>query len=470
MSSKGAPGWFPTEEELSQTRALLAELEEAERIVRQAQAVQTRVSAALMRIAVGQGRRAAHARLTGAAGVRGGADDMPVRSLAAEVALVRGVSRFRAKNDLADAYLLHEAYPATLALVEAGTIGQEHARAVTDNGNRLRDDLRAVYEERVRGLLDETPTQSVSGFAAECRRVAEQLDPHDSEEKAAVERRRRTVFTTVVSEHLAELHVIGEAATIHGMEDRITSIARTVRRDADRARRDAVDAAAESDPGVDPDPRTLGEVCADVAADLVLTGAPTAHNVTDASGRNVLDAIRGSVQVTIPVQTLTGLQDDAGYLTGHGPLPADTARLLAEAAPAWERLFRDPDTGALLTVDSYTPTAAQRRFLRARDEHCRFPGCDRAFHRSDIDHTVAWADGGTTTVTNLGALCRHHHTLRHHSPWKVRHIAAGVYEWTSATGRNYRERPAPSVRFVDSEQLAHGYVIADDLVGEPAPF
>ena len=42
------------------------------------------------------------------------------------------------------------------------------------------------------------------------------------------------VFTTVLSEHLAELHVIGDSTAIRGMEDRVTSIAKTVMRDTDR--------------------------------------------------------------------------------------------------------------------------------------------------------------------------------------------------------------------------------------------
>ena len=34
-----------------------------------------------------------------------------------------------------------------------------------------------------------------------------------------------------------------------------------------------------------------------------------------------------------------------------------------------------PHTGATLAVDRYRPSAELRRFLRVRDERCRFPGC-----------------------------------------------------------------------------------------------
>lgn len=464
MTTK-TPPWFPTDEELSRSRALLAELEAHERVARGARAAQSRAMAGLMRIAVAQGRR-----VVLRPGTAGSSDDLPVRSMAAEVALVQGVSRFRAKADLSDAYLLHEMFPATTALLESTEINRHQAKAVTDHGTSLHDDdLRAEYERQALALLTETETMSLSGFRTECKRIAQALDPITAETQATVERRSRRVFTTVLTENLAELHVISDAATVLGMEDRITSMGTAAMREAARVHREAVDAAGESDPGIEPDPRGLGEFCADIAADLILTGRPTAHVVTDATGKNALDAIHATIQVTIPARTLTGLSDEAAFLAGHGPVDADTARRLAAAAPRWDRVFREPGTGALLTTDSYKPTADQRRFLRARDEHCRFPGCDRPFHRSDIDHTIEWAEGGRTDVENLGALCRHHHVLRHHSPWKVKQRAAGVYEWTSPTGRAYEARPAPTVRFVDSERLAHGLIETNDC-SEPAPF
>ncbi|WP_181861388.1 HNH endonuclease signature motif containing protein [Microbacterium sp. JB110] len=480
MSSKRPPVWFPTQEEQERSRVLLADIETAERAARVAEAARVRASAELMRIAVAQGKRALRTRgkRPSVSACEGPVDDMPVRSVAAEVALVRGVTRFRAKADLSDAYLLHESFPATLARVEDATIGQDRARAVVDAGTRLTGEIRDVYEERVLELLDASPTRSVPGFAADCVRVAEQLDPRDPEEEARAARRRRMVFTTVLSEHLAELHVIGDATAIRGMEDRVTSIAKTVMRDTDRQHPAAVTGASETTPGVEADPRTFGGVCADVAADLILTGTPTAHHVMDASGKNILEEIRATVQVTIPVQVLADLTDEPGHLAGHGPLPADILCALADTAPVWERLFRRPDTGALLAADSYKPTVEQRRFLQARDEHCRFPGCDQPFRRCDIDHTTDWAQGGETTVTNLGALCRHHHTLRHHTPWKAKQTAAGVYEWTSPTGRAYRDKPESSVRFVDSEELANGTPMPDladrhdvrERDPEPAPF
>lgn len=69
--------------------------------------------------------------------------------------------------------------------------------------------------------------------------------------------------------------------------------------------------------------------------------------------------------------------------------------------------------------------------LVLRDRHCAFPGCTRMPLACDAHHIVHWADGGDTSLDNLVLLCRHHHTLTHHSPWRV-HIDPGTRQpvWT----------------------------------------
>jgi len=88
---------------------------------------------------------------------------------------------------------------------------------------------------------------------------------------------------------------------------------------------------------------------------------------------------------------------------GHGPLLPQAARLLAGMATTWTRLFLDAH-GMTVRTDSYTPTAEMRRFLRARDRHCRFPGCRRAARRCEIDHNHDHAKGGRTEISNLCCL------------------------------------------------------------------
>ena len=64
----------------------------------------------------------------------------------------------------------------------------------------------------------------------------------------------------------------------------------------------------------------------------------------------------------------------------------------------------DPTTGVTVSTDSYRVPTGMRRFLQARDQHCRFPGCRQPVHRCDIDHTWDHAKGGPTRVDNLAEL------------------------------------------------------------------
>ncbi|WP_194765586.1 HNH endonuclease signature motif containing protein, partial [Microbacterium sp. UFMG61] len=98
-------------------------------------------------------------------------------------------------------------------------------------------------------------------------------------------------------------------------------------------------------------------------------------------------------------------------------------------------------------------TAPMRRFLRARDQHCRFPGCRTPTHRCDIDHTHDHARGGKTRTDNLSHLCRRHHTLKHpdihdRHRWTAHQQPDGTITWTSPLGRTYTDPPPRRVMFV----------------------
>lgn len=105
----------------------------------------------------------------------------------------------------------------------------------------------------------------------------------------------------------------------------------------------------------------------------------------------------------------------------------------------------------MLHVDTYQRTAAIDRHLRARDRHCRWPGCTAPAVRCEVDHTHDAALGGPTAVGNLSHLCQRHHTQKQFTRWRVRQLTGGVLEWTSPTGRVYVDEPlpySPAVRFV----------------------
>jgi len=152
-----------------------------------------------------------------------------------------------------------------------------------------------------------------------------------------------------------------------------------------------------------------------------------------------------TVNVTIDLPTLLGLSENPGQLAGYGAIPASVARALASDGK-WKRFITDPQTGALLDYgrETYQPPQALIDFLIARDRTCRFPGCRRSAALSDLDHAQSWDEGGTTSLDNLGALCRRHHVLKTHGGWNIESRADGSCTWTSPLGKIY-QTPARSI-------------------------
>jgi len=187
----------------------------------------------------------------------------------------------------------------------------------------------------------------------------------------------------------------------------------------------------------------MPQLRADILCDLLLTGTPETCTAGDG-----LDAIRATMQVTVPVLTAAGIGTEPALLAGYGPIDPDTARRLLGNTTSWERVLTAPVTGQVLAVDRYRPSNALKRLLRARDERCRFPGCRQPAHRCDLDHTRDAAKGGATHHCNLAHLCKRHHVLKHNTPWYVRQLDGGILEWTSPTGRTYTDPPEPTVRFI----------------------
>ncbi|GAB3598979.1 HNH endonuclease signature motif containing protein [Microbacterium tumbae] len=194
------------------------------------------------------------------------------------------------------------------------------------------------------------------------------------------------------------------------------------------------------------DERTLDQLRADLLADMLLCADPTT------SSRSGLESLRARVQVTIGARTLAGIDERPAELDGIGPVEPDWVRTLAGLAPSLDRLFLD-HRGMVTATDSYTPTANMKRFLRARDQHCRFPGCRAPLHRSQGDHNRDHAKGGTTDLENLAMFCTGHHPLKHpdlrdDDRWSARQLAGGIIEWTSPLGRVYADMPPTRVMLV----------------------
>ena len=172
--------------------------------------------------------------------------------------------------------------------------------------------------------------------------------------------------------------------------------------------------------------------------------APIGSAAEVPSGGMPLDGVpspSAQVLVTVPVFVLMGLTEEPGVLDGYGPIPASMARtLVADGASSFYRVLTDPRDGAPLEIGrkSYRIPNNMRQWLRMRDGKCPFPGCSNHSLDNDADHILAWAQGGTTGISNLGQPCPKHHRLKHTTQWKPAGASTDKPPgWISPTGRRY---------------------------------
>ncbi|WP_341947260.1 DUF222 domain-containing protein [Microbacterium sp. LWH11-1.2] len=369
--------------------------------------------------------------------------ELAARTVASEMAAALRVSDRTVQARMADAVWRVERFPLVWAAQGSGRISAAHARAICDAAEHLEDatDRDSYSAEMVAFAESESPNR----VSRRGRRVAERFQPRSMDERHADAREKRSVWVKDTGDGMTQLGLLGPSALVHGVFERLTAMAKAVRSSASEQDHDAVQ--EQSVRGADT--RTLNQIRADIALDLLLSGAPAGHDTPD----ELLAAITASVSVTVPVTSLMGRATAPAELNGRTPMDLATARRLAGAASGWDRILTHPITGALLSVDRYRPSAELRRHLRARDQRCRFPTCGHAATHSDIDHHHDAARGGATTVENLGHLCRRHHVLKHHSPWHVEPLGDGTYAWTSPTGRTYIDKPPPphTITFTDDD-------------------
>ncbi|CAI9390241.1 HNH endonuclease signature motif containing protein [Microbacterium sp. T2.11-28] len=370
--------------------------------------------------------------------------DIPLRSMAAQLGAALRVSDRTVQRQLSDAVVLTERFPAAWAALAAGDVSGAHVRVIVEAGLPIDDDeARAVFEEAaVEVARRETPGR----LRPAVRMLAARLHPVPLAERHAVAARGRCVWVRDLDHGMAELIATLPAHLAHGIRDRLDRYARRVidaRRGAGSAE---AGAATLLDTSIAQDCRRIDEIRADVFADLLLTG----HATPEVSNASIpeTEAIVAHVQITVPALTALGADTTPAELTGHAPIDTATALRLAGTATGWDRVLTHPVTGTVLAVDRYRPSDQLKRTLQVRDEHCRFPGCRIPTRRCDIDHTTARQHDGPTEITNLAHLCRRHHTLKHHSAWRVRQTPDGVLHWTSPTGRQHPDRPARTLTFV----------------------
>uniref|UniRef100_UPI000ADE98A3 HNH endonuclease signature motif containing protein n=1 Tax=Rhodococcoides corynebacterioides TaxID=53972 RepID=UPI000ADE98A3 len=181
----------------------------------------------------------------------------------------------------------------------------------------------------------------------------------------------------------------------------------------------STESAAVEQPAPEPVSQDRADVTADADAtdDVVDTDTEDAeHDAADITGtEDEAPRIRGCDE-PLGLDTVDGV----GFLAGIGIISGAHVRdLAADPRTVIRPLGDGTDTPLPATQPSnpYRPSAALDAYVRARDQFCTWPGCNRPAWEADLDHITEYDHthperGGRTDATGLGAKCRFHHLLK----------------------------------------------------------
>jgi Domain of unknown function (DUF222) len=158
------------------------------------------------------------------------------------------------------------------------------------------------------------------------------------------------------------------------------------------------------------------------------------HQFHHAAGRH-----RPHVNVVIDFEALQAGR--AGQVIDGGVLDGPAIRALT----CDSALHRVVMSGRSAVLDYGTSTrtipATLWNALVVRDEHCRFPGCDRTSSWCEGHHVVHIADDGPTCLENLVLVCSRHHHRLHQPGWHAKLRPDASLEVTDPDGRHWCTAP-----------------------------
>ncbi len=353
-----------------------------------------------------------------------------------EIAAALRVAPATAQMKLDSARMLANHLPLTAEALATGEISPAHATVIARETERAvraglaPESIRQIEERALSHAEMHTPGQ----VANKVKALIAKISPEEFEEAVEAATEQRKVDFYPESDGMATVVALLPAADALALRNALDAMAQmSLQRDREMKEESASVHDSRDEFIRSMDNRradALGELAAKALSDLSEFYKPQRKPIT--------------VNITMDLATALGLAENPAVLSDYGPIPASIARELA-ADGKWRRFVSDPVSGSLLDLgrETYEPPQALRDFLLARDRICRFPGCRRPGHLTDIDHSQSWESGGETSAANLGLLCRRHHRMKTHGGWKIESNADGSCTWTSPQGKIHRVPARP---------------------------
>jgi hypothetical protein len=314
-----------------------------------------------------------------------------------EIAAALSLSIPVATELIVQAEYLVRRLPATIDALQRGDIDAPRVRATVQVTKPLSDEDARKVEAAV---LKNGRHASSKEYRRALRRQAMKADPDGAERRRQENKAKRDVVSLKGHDGSAKLVATlsaHEAATTYSVLDHLAHQMKTPE-----------------------DTRTLAQRRADALLDLVL-------------GKEA-ERPQAGVNVTVPLTTLIGLNNQPGELSEYGPITAEYCRELARNS-SLRRIITD-DFGNLLDVgrDRNGP-ASLADHIRMRDRTCRQPGCAVPGRRCSASHTVPPEAGGPPCSCNYELLCKRHRLMRKRAKgWTHSQPLPGILTFVTPTG------------------------------------
>ncbi len=312
-------------------------------------------------------------------------------------------SPYGAKRLIADAVDLHHRLPKLWAGVQAGTVRSTHARHVAEACRELSAEEAGWVDSEVVEIADGRLAWARFEAVVEGKVAAASPELARAREEAAA--RDRFVRRSRVDKHgIATLTIRDHAATIIAAEAGIDATVHELK---------------EQLPDASKNERRL-------AAFALLTN-PDAH----------VDPTVGPVKPK--VQIVLHCTPDSGIarMEGHGPVTTEYVRHLVSHIAGQVKVQPVIDLNQGAAVDAYEIPAKMREAVHLIHPGDTFPFAANTTKNVDLDHQIAYSEGGPTSRDNLGPLTRTHHRIKTHAGWEVRQPFPGIVIWRDPHGAHY---------------------------------
>lgn len=312
------------------------------------------------------------------------------------------------------------------AAVEAGTVGEDHIRAVCHAVDVLPACVSPADVAQAERRLVRHAAKLDAGLVAKLgERIADHLNPDGLFTDEDRERRRWVRLGPQGPDGMSRLSGLLDPEA--------------------RAYFEAVEAAVrpgrhqpEGAQAEERDRRTVGQRCHDAlklgfktAIDCGGLGTHRGHPVTVIVTTTLAELDRAAHAVADPSVPMP-----APALTGGGSrLPMRDLIRMAAQGIHYLAVFDDHTARPLyLGRQKRIATADQRLICYARDRGCTRPNCLEPGYRSEVHHSPDWADGGRTDADKLHFACDADHDGASDGRWHTSVTDNGRLGWTDGTG------------------------------------